>query len=172
MKIFPIWVASAALLLGASATGAQSSSPDAPVPAVFAALAGAWSGNGTLMGRPAGFEMEWRIQDGGFVELNFRNGFVDASGTVTPVLEARAIYRPSGSTAVGVWIDTRPQRIQLESEISESVVITNWTAPTERGRTEYRVEDGGVTVRDYVEVEGEMRLFAEARYERVGGGST
>ena len=73
---------------------------------------------------PASFEMEWKILDGGFVELNFTNAFVDASGAVAPVLQARALYRPSGTTAIGVWIDTRPQRIQLESEISQSAVIT------------------------------------------------
>ena len=122
------------------------------------------------MGRPASFEMEWKILDGGFVELNFTNAFVEASGAVTPVLQARALYRPSGTTAIGVWIDTRPQRIQLESEISQSAVITTWTAATERGRTEYRIEDGGLTVRDYVEADGEMRLFGEAHYTRVNGG--
>ena len=53
------------------------------------------------MSRSASFEMTWRVQKGGFVELRFRNGFLDASGTVTPVL-ARAIYRPLGTTAVGV----------------------------------------------------------------------
>jgi len=121
------------------------------------------------MGRSASFEMTWRVQEGGFVELRFRNGFLDASGTVTPVLEARAIYRPSGTTAVGVSIDTRPQHIQLESDVSETAVITRWTAPSEQGRTEYEIEDGGVTVRGYVAADGGMRLFAEARYERVGG---
>jgi|TARA_B110000116_G_C16447172_1_gene407580 hypothetical protein len=49
-------------------------------------------------------------------------------------------------------------------------VITNWTAATERGRTECRIEEGGVTVRDYVEGDSEMRLFGEARYTRVSGG--
>jgi len=119
---------------------------------------------------PASFEMEWKILDGGFVELNFTNSFVEASGAVTPVLQARALYRPSGTTAIGAWIDTRPQRIQLESEISQSAVITTRTAATERRRTEYRIEDGGLTVRDYVEADGEMRLFGEAHYTRVNGG--
>jgi len=54
--------------------------------------------------------------------------------------------------------------------LAESAVITNWTAATERGRTEYRIDRGGVVVRDYVEADGEMRLFAEARYTRVSGG--
>jgi len=36
--------------------------------------------------------------------------------------------------------------------------------------TEYRIEDGGLTVRDYVEADGEMRLFGEAHYTRVNGG--
>ena len=169
MKVFAMGCACAALTLGTITASGQSTEPDVQVPAVFSALNGTWSGAGTLMGRPASFEMQWRTLDGGFVELHFTNAFVDASGAVTPVLEARALYRPSGTTAIGVWIDTRPQRIQLESEISQSAVITNWTAATERGRTEYRIEEGGVTVRDYVEADGEMRLFAEARYTRVDG---
>ena len=57
---------------------------------------------------PASLEMVWKILDGGFVELNFTNAFVDASGAVTSVLQARALYRPSGTTVIGVWIDTRP----------------------------------------------------------------
>ena len=171
MRAFTTMCAGAALILGASAASAQSSGSDAHLPDVFSALEGVWSGTGTLMGRQASFEMEWDIQEGGFVELRFRNFFVDASGTVTPVLEARALYRPSGTTAVGVWIDTRPQRLQLESEISPSAVITDWIAPAERGRTEYRIEDGGITMRDYVEVDGEMQLFGEARYQRREGGT-
>ena len=171
MRAFTAMCASAALILGASPTSAQESSgSDTHLPDVFSALEGVWAGTGTLMGRQASFEMEWDIQEGGFVELRFKNFFVDASGALTPVLEARALYRPSGTTAVGVWIDTRPQRLQLESEISQSAVITDWIAPTERGRTEYRIEDGGVTVRDYVEVDGEMQLFGEAHYHREGNG--
>jgi hypothetical protein len=170
LKTFATVCVCTALLLSPGSAGAQSGGADAQVPAVFSALQGAWSGSGTLMGRTASFAMTWEAQTGGFVELHFRNAFVDASGAVTPVLEARALYRPSGTTAIGVWIDTRPQRIQLESEITQSAVITNWTAATERGRTEYRIEEGGVTVRDYVEGDGEMRLFGEARYTRVSGG--
>ena len=171
MKVLAAMCAGAALILGASSTSAQSSGSDAQLPDVFSALDGVWSGTGTLMGRPASFEMEWKTSEGGFVELRFRNFFVDASGILTPVLEARALYRPSGTTAVGVWIDTRPQRLQLESEVSQSAVITNWIAQAERGRTEYRIEDGGVTVRDYVEVDGEMQLFGEAHYHREGNGT-
>ncbi len=172
MRGFLIGCVCTVVILLPGRASAQSGGADAPVPAVFSALQGEWSGVGTLMGRPASFEMEWKTQDGGFVELHFTNAFVDASGTVTPVLEARAVYRPSGTTAIGVWIDTRAQRIQLESEISQSSVITNWTAATERGRTEYLIEEGAVIVRDYVEADGEMRLFGEARYRRVNGGTT
>ena len=171
MKRFAIACAAAVLSLGAGPASAQSGSAAAQVPAVFSALEGEWSGMGTLMGRPARFEMEWRAQEGGFIELRFQNALVDTSGTVTVVLRARAVYRPSGTTAMGVWIDSRPQRIQLESEITETAVITNWSAATENGRTEYRIDQEGVTVRDYVETDGEMRLFAEAQYTRVSGGT-
>lgn len=42
-----------------------------------------------------------------------------------------------------------------------------WTAPTDGGRTEYRVAaDGTVRVRDWVRSNGELRPFGEAVYRR------
>ena len=119
---------------------------------------------------PASFEMEWKILDGGFVELNFTNAFVDASGAVTPGL--------AGPRAVSsFWHDchrcldryatsAHPARIGDQSVGRDHT----WTAATERGRTEYRIEDGGLTVRGYVEADGEKRLFGETHYTRVNGG--
>ena len=165
MSIRAVCVVAGVLL--ATPGGLRCQASDAgDLPPVFAALAGTWSGTGTLMGRAASFEMTWTPRENGFVELRFSNGFVDPSGTVTAVLEARAIYRVSGASAVGVWIDTRPQRIQLEAEITEDAVITTWTAPAERGRTEYRLEGAGAIVRDFVEVDGALRPFGEATYTR------
>lgn len=140
---------------------------------VFEKLEGDWEGTGTLLGRAAAFRMSWERAGDGFVRLAFENAFVDDQGARTPVLTAEAVYLVRDSTAVGVWIDSRPQRIRLDAEVTATHVLTTWTAESERGRTEYVVEaDGGVVVRDYVEATEGLRLFGEARYRRspAGGG--
>lgn len=149
------------------AVGAQVSQPATDVASVFSALEGAWDGVGTLLGRRAEFDMEWSVGEGGFVHLSFANSWVSEDGSRTPVLRSEASYLVSGSSAQGVWIDTRPQRIQLDAVLTDTSVVTTWTAEAERGRTEYTVRSlDEVYVRDLVEADGEFRLFAEARYRR------
>jgi len=146
---------------------AQTSSATSDLPRVFSALEGAWDGTGTLLERAAEFRMEWSVGGGGFVHLSFANAWVGEEGSRTPVLQSEATYLVRGSTAQGVWIDTRPQRIQLAAIVTDSSVVTTWTAEAERGRTEHVVRSPDeVFVRDLVEADGEFRLFAEARYRR------
>ncbi len=152
--------------LVAEPRGALGEAP--PVPAVFRQLAGSWVGEGTLFGRPARFNMTWEIGPEGEIELQFTNGLVDEAGAVTPVLEAVATYRvgPDGQL-VGRWTDNRPQEIEIVGEAGEAVVVSDWKAPTESGRTEYRLlPDGTVEVEDRVLVDGELRPFGQARYRR------
>lgn len=139
-----------------------------PLPAVFGLLAGDWVGEGTLLGRPAAFTIRWTLSSVSEARLDFTNGFRDRTGVVTPVLEAVAIYTvtPSGQV-VASWADNRPQAIEIEADVSDSTVVSHWTAPAERGRTEYRLEpDGTMTVRDWVFSDGELRPFGEALYRR------
>lgn len=136
---------------------------------VFDRLEGRWVGRGTLMGRPAVFEMRWEAV-GGFVRLSFSNGFVGDGGETHPLLSAEATYRAQSDGAVGVWVDTRPQRIRLTATLSDSSVVTDWVADAEAGRTEYIVVGADdVVVRDFVRVDGELRAFGEARYRRGAG---
>lgn len=138
------------------------------VPAVFAKLEGSWTGSGVLLGRPATFSMRWEIAEGGFVRLSFSNVWVGDDGTRTPVLSSEATYLAVGDSALGVWLDGRPQRLTLHAALTDSTVITTWTAATERGRTEYRVRSADeVVVRDVVFVDGAERRFAEATYRRA-----
>lgn len=137
------------------------------LPPVFYALEGAWEGTGVLLQRPAEFSMEWRLGPDNFVRLSFSNAWVDEQGNRTPVLRSEAIYHVRGAAAQGVWIDSRPQRIQLDAVVTDSSVVTSWRAERERGRTEYLVRSSSeVIVRDLVEVNGEFQVFGEARYTR------
>jgi hypothetical protein len=112
--------------------------------------------------------MRWETGTSGFIRLSFSNAWVEEGGRVTPVLSARAIYLVDGASASGVWIDDRPQRLRLEATVTDSSVVTNWTAESEQGRTEYIVRSpNSVVVLDFVVVEGADRLFAEAEYHRV-----
>ena len=54
---------------------------------------------------------------------------------------------------------------------SDSTFVTDWTAEQEQGRTEYLVRSADeVVVRDFVLVDGIMRLFGEAVYRRPATG--
>ena len=112
--------------------------------------------------------MRWEIGTEGFVRLVFSNAWVGADGSRTPVLSSEATYFPSGSSALGVWLDDRPQRLTLHATLTDSTVITLWTADAEEGRTEYVVRSAEeVVVRDIVYVDGSERRFAEATYRRA-----
>jgi hypothetical protein len=137
------------------------------VPAVFSTLQGTWDGSGTLLGRPAHFQMHWEVVGKGFVRLGFSNSWVTEGADDTPVLSSQATYYVEGPSGLGVWIDNRPQRLTLDVAVTDSSVITKWTAEAEVGRTEYVVQsDGEVLVRDFVSTDDVERLFAEAVYRR------
>lgn len=135
---------------------------------LLAGLEGTWEGTGVLLGRPATFSMEWRLDDEGFAHLAYENRWLEADGSATPVLVARATYLMQGDSAIGVWVDHRPARITLRAVATDSSVVTEWTAERERGRTEYvlrsRTEAGA---RDHVVVDGVERPFGEASYRRT-----
>ena len=168
-------LATVALTLVASGCAAAPGTPRLAAPSaaavpegVFALLTGNWTGEGTLFGRPARFTMSWAPGGNGTHRLDFSNGLVDATGTVTPVLDAVAVYTPGpdgGATAR--WTDSRPQEISIVAEVGDSVVVSDWTAPAESGRTEYRVAaDGTVRVRDWVRGGDGLRPFGDAVYRR------
>lgn len=139
--------------------------PPSDLPPVFEALEGRWSGSGTLLGRPASFQMTWEVRAGGFVTLSLSNATVDSLGNATPILDAMAIYRARGRSAVGVWMDSRPQSIQLTAQVTDSAVVTTWVAEAESGETVYRLlADGGVESIDRVRSGGDLQVFGRARY--------
>lgn len=157
----------AACLAAAHALLAQ----EAPSTArVFERLEGAWSGSGTLFGRPAGFEMEWRLEwDGRIATLRFNNAFVAEDGARTPVLEATAYYRAgSGGEERGTWIDSRGEILALRFEAGDSTLMVHWEADSESGRTEYRLAgDDVLEVLDLVRGGDDWREFGRASYRRA-----
>ena len=144
------------------------------LPGVFAALLGQWTGEGTLFGRDARYEMEWsRTLNDSFVHLQFSNGFVgEQQGDVTPVVTASAYYRPDADdagAASGTWFDTRGVMLPLSASVTADTLTTLWgDATTERGRTTYRIAGPNrVEVTDEVMREGEYSVFARATYDRA-----
>jgi hypothetical protein len=138
----------------------------------FDRLLGAWSGDGTLLGRPARFEMSWSAGAAPDVyRLSFSNGFVDSAApsesAVQPVLSAEALYwqRPDGGVE-GTWFDTRGVRINLEGTAAGNDLRITWAAPTENGVTLYRLVADGVEVVDSVQTADGWREFGRAHYRR------
>ena len=137
------------------------------IPRVFSTLQGTWDGSGTLLGRPAHFQMHWEVVGKGFVRLGFSNSWVTEGADDTPVLSAQASYYVQDSSGLGVWLDDRPQRLILDVAVTDASVTTSWTAEEEAGRTEYLVRSNDeVLVRDFVRNDEFERLFAEAVYHR------
>lgn len=137
---------------------------------VFDRLQGDWRGEGTLMGREARFTMRW-AHGGGFAVLTFGNAVVDSSGRVTPVLNAAAVYRTAPASPEGVWLDSRGVRVEIRWEASDSALVATWTAPTETGRTTYRVRSADeLEVVDEILRDAGWRTFGSARYRRAGPG--
>ncbi len=159
-----------AVMSGPVAASAQEAG-GAAMPEVVGALVGDWTGEGELLGRPGAFEMSWGVLERGFATLHFRNAFVGDDGERQPVLEARAHYRFVDGTGTGAWIDDRPQQILIRAVVTDSSLVSEWSAESERGRTEYVVRSPDqVVVRDWVGTPEGERLFGEATYRRVRQG--
>lgn len=161
------WALLVAPGLAASSLATPGLSAQEPAP-VFDQLRGDWCGEGTLMGRTARFAMGWRLH-AGFAVLTFANGFTDTAGEITPALDAAALYRTSPERPEAVWLDSRDVRIEIRWEASDSALVAHWTAPTESGRTTYRIRSAeAVEVVDEVMRGSEWAMFGTARYRRAG----
>ena len=67
----------------------------------------------------------------------------------------------------GHWFDSRGLVLSLAAEAFEDRLVTDWTAPSESGRTTYRiVDDDTVEVIDEVRSDEGLREFARATYRR------
>lgn len=155
-------------LLSAFATpGGAQPTADPSASAVFTALDGAWRGEGTLMGRPAAFRMEWADR-GAFATLHFTNAFSSADGPDSPVMQAAAVYRTAPGDPSGAWLDSRGVRFDLTWTATDSSLVVEWRGTDESGRTAYVVRGPDtLEVVDEVRTEGGWRAFARGVYARV-----
>lgn len=165
-----------ALILAVGATTAAPQEPPAQEPSdpapVFAALHGSWRGEGTLMGSPASFTLQWRVS-GALATLAFENGFVGEAGAVEPALRAAAVYRTTPDRPEGVWLDSRGVRFELVWEATDTTLVVTWTGAEESGRSTYRVVGSdAMEVMDEVAGADGLRPFARSRLvrdEHAGG---
>jgi len=133
-------------------------------------LLGSWRGEGELFGRSAAFRMDWEsVLSGRFLRLTFENGFQNGDA-VKPVLRAQAYYRilPDDQFE-GTWFDSREKTQPLQGSADATSLTIHWGTPeTEEGRTVYRLVDSdSVEVEDFVQKDGEWRVFAHATYRRA-----
>ena len=111
--------------------------------------------------------MDWELRENGDVILEFSNAFVGEDGGLTPILDATAVYRARADSIRGVWIDSRPERVELSASADPTSLTTHWRSSSENGRTEYTVlGSDAVQVEDFVLTDDGWRAFGTARYER------
>lgn len=132
------------------------------------ALAGDWTGEGELMGRPARFAMCWdEVLAGAFMRLTFANHFTAPEGD-QPVLQATGYYPTAAGATGGTWVDSRGVVFDLRVEEGPSSVVVVWTGEEEEGRTTYEMtSDSTLVSRDEVRAEGGYRLFAMGTLRRA-----
>ena len=157
-----------ALLVVVMASAGASRAQEA---AVVAALIGEWSGSGAVTGRSAAVTMVWSREPGAaFLHLRFRNTMAASSSRPAEVFEARGYYvvRP-GAPSTGTWVDSRGVIFPLTFAATADTLTADWGAGnTERGRTVYRVRDGGILeVIDYVRgADGQYKEFGRTLLEK------
>ena len=169
MKTF-LAVAGVVGVLGAAVvvTGAA---PVPQEPAVVGTLVGEWSGRGTVTGRASSITMTWSREPGAaFLHLRFRNAMAASASRPEEVFEGRGYYLVRArAPAMGTWIDSRGAIFPVTFTATAETLTSDWGGEgTERGRTVYRVRDGGVLeVIDFVRgADGQYKEFGRTVLER------
>lgn len=126
---------------------------------------GEWTGEGTLFGNDAQFEMKWEeVLNGQFIRLSFENRFSNGGFSMT----AHGYYKLNeDGTFTGQWFDSRGVSFPLKGVFTSTQLTTEWEhSDVEKGRTEYEVlEQGTIRVIDFVFRDGSYQKFAEATYQ-------
>ena len=125
---------------------------------------GAWAGTGQLMGRDAAFTLclDRSVHDN-LMRLDYR--IQPANG---PAFLATAYYLfTPGGTAAGKWFDSRGVVFDVALVHADSTLTVTWTGQRESGRTEYRLSEGRLEVRDFVNAGAVPREFARSIYART-----
>ena len=127
-----------------------------------------WSGKGALMGTDAVFEMKWSWSlDNAFLTLEFMNERMGSNGEFI-TFKANSFYKIDDEGEIsGTWFDNRGITFPLSGKLDDHKMTINWGSPeTEEGRTVYQLNDnGGITVTDYIQRDGEYLRFGGAEYK-------
>lgn len=142
---------------------------------IWESLSGRWTGEGKVSGMAASVELEFRSAlDGGGRHLTFYNRMQGADGKIWP-FRAEAFYL-CGKDGVcrGHWYDTRGMTLPLQTASHGDRLVVEWgDEATERGRTTYRIGEGGaLEITDEVRgKDGAWSVFGNTRAVRAAGKS-
>ena len=131
---------------------------------LLARLEGHWTGEGTVLSRPATLQMEWAwTLEGQFIELRFRN---EMGGPAPTRFEGRAFYRATAEGRYrGFWIDNSGAIRPIDARREGDALVSAWGTPdTEMGETTYRLVEGSrLEVTDRVrQRDGSWRTFGQS----------
>jgi hypothetical protein len=131
----------------------------------LARLIGSWSGEGTVLNRPAKIQMEWAwALERQFIRLTFSNEM--GAAPKLQMFEGHAYYRAIGDGRYrGTWFDSSGAVRPIEARLDGDALVAEWgTAATEVGETTYRLK--GPTVLEVVDrvrqKDGTWRVFGQS----------
>lgn len=157
-----------ALVLGFAAWFGLSFSAVGQAPSDDAAsLEGDWTASCGRFAEGALCMLSWvRVSDSDYLIVAYRVMAADGQRLFAGMGE----YLPAADGFEGLWFDTNGSQHPLRATFSDGAMTTHWGRPeTEEGRTRYALDkSGGLSVTDWVKVDGEWREFMHADYRRAG----
>lgn len=142
---------------------------------IWASLHGCWSGGGEVSGMPAAIELEFRpALEGRGHHLRFGNRMTMRDGKVWS-FRAEAIYLcADDGSCRGHWYDNRGMVLPLATTAHDDHLVVEWGDDAgERGRTTYRIVDGGLGITDEVRgKDGAWKPFGSTNAIRVRAGAS
>lgn len=156
-----LWIALAGVLGACAHDAGREASGIGP-----AELAGDWAAACDGFAEGARCSLNWVV--GADVErMEVAYQVVAADGAL--LFGGEGEYRAAASGFAGMWSDTSGSQRPLQSTFADGALTTLWGTPeTEEGRTRYALDDdGGLSVTDWVKVEGDWRQFMHADYRRT-----
>ncbi len=132
----------------------------------LSALGGRWIADCDGFQEGAACELEWAPGLGGdLMRVRYE---VRGDGGAR-LFAGDGVYKPSYEGFEGYWSDSNGSLHPLQATYADGVLTTLWGRPeTEEGRTVYAATgDGGLSVTDWVKVDGDWRQFMHADYVRA-----
>ncbi len=129
-------------------------------------LVGDWVAECDGFAEGARCELYWSVARGGQTMV-VRYSVIGRDGS--ELFRGNGVYEAVGDAFEGGWFDTNGSVHPLEARFVDGALTTLWGRPeTEEGRTVYALDGaGGMSVTDWVKVDGEWREFMHAAYRRA-----